>query len=602
MATNRQIGIVIASITCLVAFTRVSFAVDDGDENGINGMPHNGLAAAAFRINALTTNKQALATLTQNKLREALLEPYIAHQLLDPNARAVLQEIIRCALPASDEIGYTDANGMSFVVRGELGLCKASDPDLAVPECQEFVTACVAARVNALHKSIPLSLRSVLAPLASPGSKVSTVKQFRERVAGSDPARGILIGSFQPSCAPGQRCGWQAAYIGTCNPGNPSLGINPETVSLAIDDAACSSATLRVCAGIHGCLGPDSGYQLPPGFPTSPPARYLKFRNEKQGVCAGDPLTFQCPTDEGVAGYFSTMVLLDPPGPSPDPYEAVVKRGQPGAFPATEADAFGFIEGAFYGNLFRLDQLKRSCEVSLDGTELVCVPGPAAGRDDTARCQRPLADGLRVTTAGNPAAVAGVPSDDVCLAKQPALPYADLYACYSYAQQQEDSTADDAGAATLNSRLCDLPGADAQCFPHPLKRCHYKNGNGLCTAIAGRGGAYGECQGEGSDSATVYHRIVTTYLNEPCDVIGEGSPQCTRLRDTLPGTRSAGVPAATVAPGRRGCGGCAIGDADGGAACTIGGPGGAIWPVLVALVVRGWRRRRRPQAPAAAQP
>src|SRR5207248_2053502 len=102
--------------------------------------------------------------LTQNKLREALLDPYIAHQLLDPDARAMLHEIIRCALPASDEIGYTNANGTSFAVRGELGLCKTSDPDLALPECQEFVTACVAARVNALHKSIPISLRSVLPP------------------------------------------------------------------------------------------------------------------------------------------------------------------------------------------------------------------------------------------------------------------------------------------------------------------------------------------------------------------------------------------------------------------------------------------------------
>jgi len=65
----------------------------------------------------------------------------------------------------------------------------------------------------------------------------------------------------------------------------------------------------------------------------------------------------------------------------------------------------------------------------------------------------------------------------------------------------------------------------AHCFPHALRRCHYKNGSGLCTAITGPG-AYGECHGEDSDSATTYHRIVTTYLNKPCDVIGELSPQC----------------------------------------------------------------------------
>lgn len=594
MAMNRKGWIVIASITCAVAFTRTSFAVDDGDENGINGMPHNGLATQAFRLNALTTNRHALEILTQHGLRDAVMDPYIARQLLDPDARAVLHEIIRCALPASETIDYKDAAGASFRVRGELGLCETSDLGLRSAECQAFVTACVAARVNALHKSIPLSLRSTQPPLASTASKVSTIREFRESVPGSDPARGILIGTFHPSCPPGHNCGWQAAYVGTCNPGNVALAISPETVFLAIDDPACSSTTLRVCAGIHGCLGPNSGYGLPAGFPTSAPARYLEYRNEKHGACAGAPLKFQCPTDEGVAGYFSTMVLLDPPGPSREPYAAVKQRGGTGAFPATEADAFSFIEGAFYGNLFRPGKLRRSCEVPADGTELVCVPGPASSGDDTASCRRPLAVGPRLVSDGNVAAVAGVPagSDDVCLAKQPSLPYADIYACYSYAQQQEDSLADDAGAATLNSRLCDLPGADAHCFPHALKRCHYKKkSGGLCAAIAAQGGGYGECNGEDSDSATVYHRIVTTYLNEPCDVIGELSPQCAKLRATLPRTGPSGARLAGVAPGRRGCGGCAI-----------GGPGGAIWPVLVALVVRGRRRRRRPHAPAAAQP
>lgn len=590
MATKRQIGIVIASITCSVALTRASFAVDIGDENGINGIPHNGLSTEAFRLNALTTNKQALAILTQNRLREAVLDPYIARQLLDPDARAMLEEIIRCALPAADQIGYTNASGASFAVRGELGLCKASDPDLASPECQEFVTACVAARVNALHKSIPISLRSKLAPLAPPATtalKVRTLTQFRERVPGTDPARGIPIGTFQTLCTPGQNCGWDAVYVGTCNPGN---GINPETVSLAVDDASCSSTTLRVCAGIHGCLGPDSGYPLPPDFPTSDATRYVKYRKEKLGACAGDPATFlqfKCPTDAGVAGYFSTMVLLDAPASSRGPFDAVAQLDGTGVFPATEADAFGFIEGAFYGNLFRFDQLKRNCEVTADRSAVTCVAGPASDGDTAASCVHSL--------------IAGGRAVDTCLGKDPSLPYANIYACYSYAQQVEDATADQAGAATLNARLCDLPGAGAGCFPHPLRRCHYKDGGGLCTAIGAKGGAYGECRGEQSDSASIYRQIVTTYLNQPCDVIGEGSPQCTRLRDTLPGKSPAGVAAARVAPGPRGCGGCTIGDPGDGGGCTVGGPGGAIWPVLAGLVVRGWRRRRRAQAHAASQ-
>src|SRR5882672_8855692 len=151
MATNRKCWIVIASITCAVALARASFAANEGDDNGINGMPHNGLTTEAFRINALTTNQQALRILIDphHRLRDALMDSYIAGQLLDPHARAVLHEIIRCALPASEKIDYKDKSGTSFSVRGELGLCKTSDPDLASTECQEFVTACVAARVNA---------------------------------------------------------------------------------------------------------------------------------------------------------------------------------------------------------------------------------------------------------------------------------------------------------------------------------------------------------------------------------------------------------------------------------------------------------------------
>lgn len=578
MAMNRKGWIVIASIACAVVITRTSFAVADGD-NVFNGMPHNGLASEAFRINALTTNKQALGILTDShhRLRDALRDPYIARQLLDPNARAVLHEIIRCALPASETIDYANAAPASFSVRGELGLCRTSDPDLSSAECQEFVTACVAARVNALHKSIPISLRSVLAPLASPHSKVSTTKEFRESEPGSDPAQGIPVGSFDASCTPPGKCGWQAAYVGTCDPGTD--------VTLVINDAAaCSSATLRVCAGIHGCFRPRSGYALPADFPPSGPTRYLEYGQEKHGVCTGAPLVFPCPSDEGVAGYFSTMVRLDAPGPSHEPYQAVAQRGGARAFPAPEADAFPFLEGAFYGNLFRPDQLKRSCEVTVDGTELTltCVPGPARDRGDAASCSRPLAVLPRISAAG-------VPGADACLVKEPSLPYADIYACYSYAQQVENNDTDEAGAAPLNSRLCDLPGAGAHCFPHALRRCHYANGKGLCTAIEGKGGAYGECHGEDGDSATAYHRIVTTYLNEPCDVIGEGR-ECARLRATLSRTGPDGGQVPKVAPGARGCAGCATGD-----------PAGAIWPVLVALVVRG-RRRRRPHAPAASRP
>src|SRR5678815_1651891 len=55
-------------------------------------------------------------------------------------------------------------------------------------------------------------------------------------------------------------------------------------------------------------------------------------------------------------------------------HQKVVKVNVPGtgvgAYPAAERDVFGFLEGAFYGNLFKPDNLRRTCEVSLDGTKL----------------------------------------------------------------------------------------------------------------------------------------------------------------------------------------------------------------------------------------
>src|SRR5262249_53254846 len=172
-----------------------------------------------------------------------------------------------------------------------------------------------------------------------------------------------------------------------------------------------------------------------------------------------------------------------------------------------------------------------------------------------------------------------------------------------------------AGVAELNSRLCDLPESAGvkDCFPHALMRCHKKVGPALCNSIDRDKGAYGTCYGEetGSDgediiSDTVYHRIVTTYLNKPCDVIDElttpddltspPNPVCTSLHRVLD-SNAGPVISAGIAPRAPD-----FGNPGGGGGCTIGGPGGAIWPVLAVLGVRGWRRRRRPHAPAASQP
>src|SRR3954462_10769852 len=63
---------------------------------------------------------------------------------------------------------------------------------------------------------------------------------------------------------------------------------------------------------------------------------------------------------------------------------AVVRITGAGAYPAPEADVFSFLEGAFYGNLFRPERLKWSCE--LDSAGQWSCSGGAVTPSDIASC------------------------------------------------------------------------------------------------------------------------------------------------------------------------------------------------------------------------
>jgi len=299
-----------------------------------------------------------------------LTEPYIAHQLLDPDARAVLYEIIRCALPASEKIDYKDESG--DVVLGARRARPVQDlGSRARVHGMPRVRDCMRRRPGSMRSTsrFRFSLRSVLSPLDSPASKVSTIKVFRESVPDSDPARGILIGSFQPSCTPGHRCGWQAAYVGMCNPGNvfprdqPGKPFPSRSTTLHVPLRRCES--VRAFTAVSGL---NSGYPPPADFPMSGPARYVEPRKEQHGACAGAPLVFQCPTDEGSRGLLQHH---GPAGPA-----GIIARAVRGGRPARrngprfrrrKPTRSASSRARFYGNLFRPDQLKRSCEVTPDG-------------------------------------------------------------------------------------------------------------------------------------------------------------------------------------------------------------------------------------------
>jgi hypothetical protein len=539
------LGWSVLASSVLAAFAPAALA--EHGEYDERGQIKNGLSSTAFRRNALTTNEKAIEILRKYPLNDDVFQVeggYIGRQLLDPKARAVFEEVVECALDASTKLHHAGtASQASTSWKGNLGLCQSWHQGPPDKDCQERVTACLMARVNTQGKAIPLSLRSVFSP---PRDPVSTGTRFRESPPGEDPSEGWLIGSFSDGkCAPGQDCNWAPAYVGKCDSGE---------IQLAIQGPACSSVKLRVCAGIHGCLGPDSGHELPADFPR-PSHAYSKHLKDKQGACADSPLRFECPVEVPIGGYYSVMTF----SPQNDLKAPVIEQiGGLGTYPATEEQVFSSPEGGFYGNLFDSTKLRRSCEVNESGTRLVCTAANASGEQD---CETGI-------------------GDDGCSKKDDPLPNDNVFACYSFASQKDAQEAKDEeslSVAALNHRFCNSPDPAASCFRTPPQRCRYtdptaSNPNAGCELMGN--GSIGNCKSPVDNS--VYKWVIATHLNDVCSLVLDDGLCTAMRRRTL--TRK------DVVPPQRGCGRCSA-DARDGALPSV--PTAA----LVALLV--FRRRRR---------
>jgi len=471
----------------------------------------NGLSSGAFRANALTTNPKSLGILMNHALDSLALAAseatYVDGQLKDPRAKAMLTEIVKCVVPQGTVVTYAGSKW-----QGELGLC-ALDPAATNqssgppawglggpnPACQQIITACVMARVNALHRAIPLRLEGEPSTLFPPRGPVSTETHFRESDPGQDPAEGIPIGSFSgPICLAGYECDWAPAYVGRCSASGGQI-------HLGIQGSTCTSTPVRVCAGIHGCFGKNPGWALPHDLLDDEAPWQANYWGLVQPLtCAGSEIAFDCPT--GFGGYYSVMTRPTQTGgiQSVVPVSPrLVQMGGSGTYPANSKDIFTFREGAFYGNLFAPNELSLSCEM-IDDIQRKCSPIP-----DTAGVIEWCDTRTLATTA-------------TCAPIQ-TVPYGNVYACYSLAQQQDSqgSGADETGIAYLNDRICDEPDPHADCFLHPPKRCFYTDA--VTNASIGAhcqwtgDGAYHQCKGMDGTS----YLTITTYLNKPCDLLDD---------------------------------------------------------------------------------
>jgi hypothetical protein len=531
-----------------------------------NGTPKNGLSDEAFRANALTTNVESLKILRSNALTNALFDDesdYLHGQLQEPNARAVMEDLVKCAFGPEESLSYNE-----FTWSGEYGLCDdTQNPQQGRGDwsthpptklCQQLVTSCLMASVNAVDKAIPLSFRGApsglsLTPLFKPAPAVSPQTRLREGPAGEDPTRGSPIKSFtvcqgMPN-ADGKHpddCGWlrDVDNVGRCAPGT--------TVRLKIQNPSrpfnCARASIRICQGIHGC---DSMTNL----------SYSKY-DRQDDTCTSE-VKFSCPAMAGVEGAFSVMLRSDPKTDQ----RQTVTLDEPSRsiwYPATEKQVFGFREGAFYGNLFDQNALLINCSVE---------PGkPLPPR-------RYWLDWPRYFTekqTGKPTPLKCAPAKTASRRSITALPYQKVYACY------DAELPSHLAMAYFNQRFCAAPdgsGGPSDCFPHPTRPCNGPSPNNACTWSEDM--EFHNCSAPTPDS--VVYPAITTYLNEPCDLINSKNELCAPLRRAFAKRRTVEPKLTEESSHRGGCGGCGA-----------GGAGGVLPPAsLAALVALAFHMRRR---------
>jgi hypothetical protein len=122
-----------------------------------NALANNALANNALANNALANNALANNALATNALANNAL---VMQDLDDPNAREVLEYIVSCALPPDESVVVT-AQGTTYTYPGLLGLAPEwGEPDGSCGnDCQQWVSACLFARVDFLGVKREISLR-----------------------------------------------------------------------------------------------------------------------------------------------------------------------------------------------------------------------------------------------------------------------------------------------------------------------------------------------------------------------------------------------------------------------------------------------------------
>ena len=435
----------------------------------------NSLTTQALVLNAIATNPQASDLLVSDGL-EPLFHPvtgnaYLQRQLKDPDARQFMSYLVSCALPRGTEVEWKNPQtGLLEKWAGLVGLCPTWKTGAPSDTCENWVSACLLARNNALGQRVELSLRG-----EDPTRPALFSTQAQLRPVEYDPALGGPAPSYTACATPtsgvNRDCGWKADAVGACVPGQTvrlgAGGRAPDQCAAGSELGTWSDARMmvRVCEGLVGCDGGS--------------ARML---GQSEGTCSTTQaaVSFTCPA----SGDFN---VLTAPYQSPQTGTAsvAVETGTPAGarYRLSEREVFRLREGAYYGNLFVSRLIKAK----------------AVYVDDSGRVQNKE---QRV---------------------QGAI-YGGMFSC----QAPEWSTE----AAYATHRLCAVPGGGANCAAtstgtcvepthraYPHSRCKKEDG----PLVVGDGD-YEEC----SDPSGVYWKQpITVYLHDACALVpGASTDTC----------------------------------------------------------------------------
>jgi hypothetical protein len=322
-------------LACGAESAEVPFAEPTTDVEP-EGVWVNSLHANALTQNTLIANPDANGLMPNVPLSTASYSDssvygVLRNQLRYSPTREMMSYLVSCALAPGQSMSYADtATGTTFGPwEGQLGLCPAWNTGPASATCQELVSACLLARVNAFGFKVDLSMRGRGASSLLATASVATVQH----------TKGSIIGSFLPCSVSGaaRNCGYVANQVGTCVPGTPvSVGAGAAAPGSCAAGPVLGSSSgntvLRVCNGIAGC---DHGAP--------------EVLGESGGSCGTifPSVSFTCPS----TGNFAVMSGPQTGGGTSVAAPAATTAGST-VYPANELTVFPWPEGAFFGNIW----------------------------------------------------------------------------------------------------------------------------------------------------------------------------------------------------------------------------------------------------------